>query len=241
MDYGGLGKEDSGCLLKKSLKGRRIRMTKKKAVVVIRDPKIILMMSDPIRKEIHRLLSKKFMTEKELSALLGITKASVGYHLRLLKDAGIIRIQRTSIEQHGILQKFCETSSVHFVVDYERVPLMVRKHYLDVHMERLRGILSLLQAVRREKGRHISINSDIVEELAEDIAKSIVAVGVEHEGQETDLDRETYLTILYGEALTRIFSSEKWREFFKEAGQLGEFTLTECSCVYDMVFRLLLV
>jgi predicted transcriptional regulator len=216
-------------MTEQQLRKSEIEPPKKKGVIVIRDPETIHMMSDSMRKEIHRMLSMKPMTETELSELLGITKASVGYHLKLLKEAGIIKVERTAIEEHGILQKFYETTSVHFVIDYEKAPLMIRKHYLDVHMERLRGILGLFQMVQRRGKRYVPIKSDVVEELAEEIAKSIVVVGTEHENEETELDRETYLTVLYGEALAKVVGNNKWRRFFKEAGILGKFIEANCA------------
>jgi predicted transcriptional regulator len=213
-------------MMEPQLEKSETRPTKKKAVIVIRDPETIHMMSDSMRKEIHRILSMKPTTETELSELLGITKASVGYHLKLLKEAGIIKVERTAIEEHGILQKFYETTSVHFVIDYEKAPLMIRKHYLDVHMERLRGILGLFQMVQKTFKRYVPIKSDMVEELAEEIAKSIAVVGAEHENEETELDRETYLTVLYGEALAKVAENDRWRRFFKETGVLGEFIIS---------------
>jgi predicted transcriptional regulator len=212
--------------MEQQLRKSEIEPPKKKGVIVIRDPETIHMMSDSMRKEIHRMLSMKPMTETELSELLGITKASVGYHLKLLKEAGIIKVERTAIEEHGILQKFYETTSVHFVIDYEKAPLMIRKHYLDVHMERVRGILGLFQMVQKRSKPYVPIKSDIVEELAEEIAKSIAVVGAEHENEETELNRETYLTILYGQALVKVVENDRWRRFFKETGVLGEFIMS---------------
>jgi DNA-binding transcriptional ArsR family regulator len=198
-------------------------MVRKKGLVVLRDPETIDLMSDAMRKEIMRLLSKRSMTETELSEFLGITKTSVSYHLRLLKNAGLIKVQRTAIEEHGIMQKFYEPSAVHFVADFEKIPLMIKKHYLDVHIERLRGMLTLFQVVERRKGQSLAVTPDLVEELAEEIAESIAAVAVRHEGEETELERETYLTTLYAEAFIEVLKTEKWMAFFERAGLLGKF------------------
>nr|MDO8098716.1 helix-turn-helix domain-containing protein [Candidatus Njordarchaeota archaeon] len=212
-------------------------MAKKKALIVLRDPETIDMMSDPMRKEIMRLLSKRSMTETELSELLGITKTSVSYHLKALKKAGMIKVQRTAIEEHGILQKFYEPTSVHFVVDFEKIPLMVKKHYLDVRMERLRGMLTLFQVVEKSRGRELVVTPDLLEELAEEQARSLAVVGARHEGEETDLERETYLTMLNAEAFIEVLRTEKWRKFFEQAGVLGEFIVKQLSNQLKMSLR----
>jgi DNA-binding transcriptional ArsR family regulator len=212
-------------------------MARKKALIVLREPETIDMMSDPMRKEIMRLLSKRSMTETELSELLGITKTSVSYHLKTLKKAGMIKVQRTAIEEHGILQKFYEPTSVHFVVDFEKIPLMVRKHYLDVRMERLRGMLTLFQVVEKSRGRRLVVTPDLLEELAEELARSLAVVGARHEGEETDLERETYLTMLNAEAFLEVLRIEKWRRFFEQAGLLGEFLMKQLSNQLDMNLR----
>ncbi len=51
-------------------------------------------------------------------------------------------------------------------------------------------------------GRKIYITPSM-EELVEEIVKCIIAVGRRHEGEETDLNPETYLTMIYGGALQR--------------------------------------
>jgi predicted ArsR family transcriptional regulator len=198
-------------------------IARKRAVVVIRDARTIYIMADSMRKEIYRLLSQRPMTETELAGVLGINKASAGYHLRLLMKVGLIRVQRTAVENHGILQKFYETTSAHFVVDYEKAPLMVKEHFLDVHMERVRGILGLLQMIRMKEDGHIAVSSDIVEELAEEMAKRIATVATKYEEAETELERETFRTMLYGEALTEVLKNERWSKLFQKAGSLGEF------------------
>ncbi len=81
----------------------------------------------------------------------------------------------------------------------------------------------MFQMVQKRGGRHIQTKSTMVENLAEEIARSIATVGAEHENEKTELDRETYLTALYGEALAKVVGNDKWRGFFRKAGVLGEF------------------
>ncbi|MHA1712134.1 MAG: ArsR/SmtB family transcription factor [Candidatus Freyarchaeota archaeon] len=194
----------------------------RRAVVVLSDPESIHIMSDPMRKEILRLLLKKPMTETELSEALGINKSSVGYHLKILREYGIISVQRSVVGEHGILQKYYEPTATLFVVDYDKAPLKIKKQYIEVQLERLRGIISLFQMVEVGRGRYLQVSSDLMEELAEEMVKNIVAVSRKYEGKETDLDGETFLTLIYGEALNELMKNEKWKKFFASLGALGK-------------------
>ena len=72
----------------------------KRAVLIIKDPEVIHLLSSFIKSEILRLLGMRPMTETQLSKVLRLTKAAVGYHLHSMKDVGLIQID---IERIGNL------------------------------------------------------------------------------------------------------------------------------------------
>ena len=53
------------------------------------------LLSEPTRSEIIRLLSERPATTTQLAATLGRPRGSVGYHLKAMEAAGIIRVVRT--------------------------------------------------------------------------------------------------------------------------------------------------
>jgi DNA-binding transcriptional ArsR family regulator len=59
-------------------------------VLLTKDPDAIRLMASFMKSEILRLLSERPMTETQLPRELGPTKAAVGYHLRPLREAGLI-------------------------------------------------------------------------------------------------------------------------------------------------------
>ena len=77
-----------------------------RGVVVVSDAEVTKLLTDPMRRTILTFLSGRQMTETQLSHILGLTEAAVGHHLKLLGEAGLIRVVRRVPETHGIIQKF---------------------------------------------------------------------------------------------------------------------------------------
>ncbi len=51
-------------------------------------------LSDPTRREILKLLRSKIMSASEIADHFQITNASISYHLSLLKEAGLVIIEK---------------------------------------------------------------------------------------------------------------------------------------------------
>lgn len=84
------------------------------------------------------------MTETELSKELGLTKAAVGYHLRPLKDAELIKIDRYETEEHGI-SKYYSAAAALFIVDPDQIPEDVRRRFLETQINHAEGMLSVFK------------------------------------------------------------------------------------------------
>ena len=78
-------------------------------------------------------------------------------------------------------------------------------------MERLKGILSVIQLARAERGESIELTSEMLEELAEDMAKKIVVIATRYEKQELSMNREMLHIKIYSETLEEIAKEKKWQ------------------------------
>jgi hypothetical protein len=121
---------------------------------------------------------------------------------------------RTKAESHGILQKYYEPTSNLFIEDFDKTPPYLQKYFLQFHIERLRGMLSVLQLIGKRRGEPFQVNSDELEELAEDIARQMARVGKRYENTGVTMNRETLLITIYSEALKGIVTEDKWKDFF---------------------------
>ena len=186
----------------------------RKVIRVIHEPKIIKVLADPVRREILRQLRHEPQTQTQLARKLNLTKPSMMHHLQLLHKTRLIRIARTKAESHGILQKYYEPTSSLFIEDFETTPPHLQKYFLQFHLERLRGMLSVFQLIGKTRGEPIKVTSDELKELAQEIARQMSKVGKRYETTEATINRETLLITIYSEALKEIMTEDKWKDFF---------------------------
>ena len=186
----------------------------RKIVRVIHQPEIIKVLADPVRREILRQLRHEPQTQTQLAGKLNLTKPSMKHHLQLLRKARLIRVARTKLESHGILQKYYEPTSNLFIEDFEKTPPHLQKYFLQFHLERLRGMLSVFHLIRKKQGEPIQVTSDELKELAQEIARQMAKVGKRYEKTGAAMNRETLLITIYSEALKEVMTESKWKNFF---------------------------
>jgi len=186
----------------------------RKIVRVIHQPEIIKVLADPVRREILRQLRHEPQTQTQLAGKLNLTKPSMKHHLQLLRKARLIRVARTKLESHGILQKYYEPTSNLFIEDFEKTPPNLQKYFLQFHLERLRGMLSVFHLIRKKQGEPIQVTSDELKELAQEIARQMAKVGKRYEKTGAAMNRETLLITIYSEALKEVMTESKWKNFF---------------------------
>lgn len=172
----------------------------RKTVELIKDPKKAKVLVDPMRREVLRLLSERAMTENELAEALGLSDPSVGHHLKILSKSGLIRIARKEVEEHGIVQKFYETTSLVYVVAAQGMPLEIERYFMPVRLERARGVIAALGTYGRESRR---INAKDVEEFGKILDSAVLQVASRY-SKERNEEREAVINRIYRDALRRL-------------------------------------
>ncbi len=176
------------------------------SVKIISDIETIKLLADPVRREILRHLAEYPMTETQLAGRMVLTKSSMCHHLQMLAEAGLIRVEKTEIESHGIQQKFYGTTFKVFIVDFEVVPPELQRYFLHVHMERLRGILSVVQLLEEKQGNHLELTRDQLEALSLEAARQTAIIGKSYEHKKLNMNRETLLLKIYSESLKKVLA-----------------------------------
>lgn len=182
-----------------------------KAIEIVRDPKIIAVLADPVRREIMRYITSQPMTATQLAKKLVLSKPSMTHHLKILRNAMLIKIEKTKLGTHGILEKYYTPRASLFIEDWEKIPPQFRRYFLQAQMERLRGMLSVIQLTKAKKRERIELTSDMLEQLAEEISKKIVVVAKKYEKQELEIDREMLHITVYSETLEELVKEKKWQ------------------------------
>ncbi len=88
-----------------------------KGLIVIKDPEVAKLFSDPLRRRIVHLSTHKELSAADLVRELGKNYSSIVYHIRLLEQAGLIQKVREEIVQNKI-QPFYRASAWNFHVSY---------------------------------------------------------------------------------------------------------------------------
>lgn len=70
------------------------------------DEEVAKIFSDRTRMKMIELLSEKELTNSQLAGLLNLSKPTISHHVRLLINAGIVKVSRIEHEEHGIAMKF---------------------------------------------------------------------------------------------------------------------------------------
>jgi predicted hydrocarbon binding protein len=76
------------------------------AYILKPDEETAKLFSDKTRRKIMEFLSEKELTNSQLARMLDLSKPTISHHLKLLLDAGILKISRIEHEEHGIAMKF---------------------------------------------------------------------------------------------------------------------------------------
>ncbi|MBS7637599.1 helix-turn-helix domain-containing protein [Candidatus Bathyarchaeota archaeon] len=176
-------------------------MLKTQAVKILNSPKQIKALADPLRREILRKLVDKPLTQSQLAEELDTSPSAIAYHLNLLSRLGLIRIQRTEIEEHGIQEKFYEPTARLFIEDYRSIPEKYRKRLLQIHIERVRGVLALIKYLKGAEYKEELLSRVEVEKIAEKMAENLTDLGYIYEKEDVKLDRESLIIELYSKAL----------------------------------------
>jgi DNA-binding transcriptional ArsR family regulator len=171
-----------------------------KDIEVVAEPGKAKVLVDPMRREIVRLLADRPTTEKELAEALGLSDPSVGHHLKILRESGLVRLARKEAEEHGIIQKFYEANALFYVINDRNMPLEIKRYFMPVGLERTRGMIAALKAI---VGEPRIVNTKELEELAKTIDSTIVEIAQRRTRQWKE-NREELIVGLYQDALTHI-------------------------------------
>lgn len=115
-----------------------------KVVQIIDNQAVARAMTDTIRRTILMVLRDRPMTQTQLAEEIGLSKAALNHHLKILKQHRLVSIVRKEEESHGIVQKFFAANSYLLLYDFSALPKDIASHFYPARLERARGIISML-------------------------------------------------------------------------------------------------
>lgn len=106
------------------------------AELVVREPEQLKALADELRSQIVQLLRDRAYSTQELAQALGLPKGTVAHHLKVLEQAGLIRVVRTR-RVRAVTERF-----------YGRTARLFLFHIEDPADQRALGATVLRQAAR---------------------------------------------------------------------------------------------
>ena len=143
-----------------------------------------------------RLLSRRALTERDLSRTIGLSPPSIGHHLKALKKGRLISTVRNEEGEHGIVQKWYLADAQAFIVDRDRLPNDVRRYFMAMDIERSRGVAACLSLL----GHDVQPSTRSMEMLTQQVCKSICKTAERYRGP-VEQDPEKVIHQIYSQAL----------------------------------------
>ena len=169
-----------------------------KAAYIVDDPDIAGILVDPMRRAILTFLRQKPMTQAQLADELGLSDASLNYHMKILKNAGLVAITKKVAEEHGIIQKFFSPAAYLFVYDLDALPKDIARYFYPVSIERSWGVMATL-AAKDGKAAHKELQG--INGVTEGLSRLLVETARPYARKETAHGNEALAHEIYSKAV----------------------------------------
>lgn len=173
-----------------------------KAALVISDPDIAKVLIDPMRRAILDLLREKPMTQTQLANELGLSSASLNYHIKLLLSKKLVTIVRKQIGVHGIMEIFYSSTVCYFVYDLDSLPNEIRRYFHPLSLERARAVISTL--FLKYNSFQIDQTPKGINEISIELSRMITSVARAYEKKVVQQGKENTTLEIYNKAIKRL-------------------------------------
>jgi DNA-binding transcriptional ArsR family regulator len=173
-----------------------------KAAFVISDPHIARVLIDPMRRAILDLLRERPMTQTQLANELGLSSASLNYHIKLLLSKKLVTIARKQVGAHGIMEIFYSSTVYYFVYDLDSLPNEIRRYFHPLSLERARAVISTL--FLKSNSFQIDQTPKGIDEISIELSRMITSVARAYEKKVVQQGKENTTLEIYNKAIRRL-------------------------------------
>src|ERR1700739_540734 len=177
-----------------------------KAVYIVNNPKVAKTLIDPMRRAILDLRRQKPMTQAKMADELGLSSASLNYHIKILRSRKLVVVAKREYERHGIKQIFFLAAAYLFVYDLDLLPKSIARYFCPVSLERARSAISLLIINNRNSIDQTPNTSD---SFAEMLSRQLVKVAKAYVEKEVSHAQEKVIYEIYTKAMSELLDMKK--------------------------------
>lgn len=173
------------------------------AVYMVNEVPIARVLVDPMRRAILHLLREQPMTQAQLAEELGLSNASLNYHMKILHQHKLVEITKSVAEEHGIMQKFFSPAALLFVYDLDAMPKDVARYFYPMSLERARALVSTIMIEDVETPSSIKkvLRHRNIEEVSATLSRLLVSVAKQYTRQRALHGDEKIVSEIY----TKVF------------------------------------
>jgi DNA-binding transcriptional ArsR family regulator len=193
-----------------------------KAVYIVDDAKIAKVLIDPMRRAILGLLRQRPMTQAGLANELGLTAASLNYHMNILRSKKLVTIAKKEVERHRIMQIFFSTTAYLFVYDLDSLPKSIARYFYPVSLERARAVVVSLLMLNRKvlsssssspQSSMYAINQtpESIDAISENLSRFLVKTAKSYEDKIVNHGDESIIYEIYSKALNSLLKEKNIR------------------------------
>jgi DNA-binding transcriptional ArsR family regulator len=191
-----------------------------KAVYIVDDAKIAKVLIDPMRRAILGLLRQRPMTQAGLANELGLTAASLNYHMNILRSKKLVTIAKKEVERHRIMQIFFSTTAYLFVYDLDSLPKSIARYFYPVSLERARAVVVSLLMLNRKVLSSSSPQSSMyaidqtpesIDAISENLSRFLVKTAKSYEDKIVNHGDESIIYEIYSKALNSLLKEKNIR------------------------------
>ena len=178
-----------------------------KAVYIVNNSKVAKTLIDPMRRAILDLLRQKPMTQAQMADELGLSSASLNYHIKILRSRKLVVVAKREYERHGIKQIFFLAAAYLFVYDLDSLPKNIARYFCPVSLERARSAISLLIITNRNNS--IDQTPNISNNFAEILSRQLVKVAKAYVEKQVNHAQESVIYEIYTKAMSGLLDMKK--------------------------------
>ena len=177
-----------------------------KAVYIVDNSKVAKTLIDPMRRAILDLLRQKPMTQAQMADELGLTSASLNYHIKILRSRKLVVVAKREYERHGIKQIFFLAAAYLFVYDLDSLPKSIARYFSPISLERARSAISLLIINNRHS---IDQTPNLSNSFAEILSRQLVKVAKAYVEKQVNHGQESVIYEIYTKAISELLDMNK--------------------------------
>ncbi|MGC1927674.1 MAG: helix-turn-helix domain-containing protein, partial [Candidatus Nitrosopolaris sp.] len=177
-----------------------------KAAYIVNSSKVAKTLIDPMRRAILDLLHQKPMTQAQMADELGLTSASLNYHIKILRSRKLVVVSKREYGRHGIKQIFFLAASYLFVYDLDSLTKNISRYFSPISLERARTVISLLIINDRNC---IDQTPSISNNFAEILSRKLVNVAIAYKEKQVDYAHEKIIYEIYTKAISKLLNKNK--------------------------------